>query len=511
MNNENLNETSNVETKVDAVDNNVVKSNKSFKNNKIIIALISVVLVAIGGYFLYSKVLFNSKNLFLNSINNSYKDAEDYFDELTKTDSSKLVQEKSVKSTYNMGMNLSIDDSLKSSLTTEQKAVITEINKLKINTTVGYDLKNKEMIYGLGANSNNSELIKVLAYGTNQKFYIELKNLYDKYISIPTENYDTLFASTKTQTEDAKYIAKAIKDKFLENLEKDDFKKSTTTIKINNKKVKVTKIEYSISEKSFNELSIKVMEDLLKDKKFIKKIASISSQDESKIKTSIQDEINELKDQNKSGDLSKEKSISMSVYLKGITNKTVGFEVLIKDKEENKDYKLTYLKDDKIKEFNFYEDNKSLVNITFTKQSNTKSKTVVKASTLVLTINKKVENDVATYDFDLNTGSASINLTGSLVINNKEVKKDEKYTSDIKITANLQSSGMKLATLTFDINGTTEYGTKLTMPNFSNSISYTELTETDYNKIMTKLSKNKELVSLFSIFQNMSSSTAIEG
>ena len=77
----------------------------------------------------------------------------------------------------------------------------------------------------------------VFAYGQKEKIYIELKNLFDKYIEVPVKEYDTIFESSEN-LEDSKYIVKTVKDSFL-NFEK--FVSVTNPVRVTKAKILLTK------------------------------------------------------------------------------------------------------------------------------------------------------------------------------------------------------------------------------------------------------------------------------
>lgn len=97
------------------------------------------------------------------------------------------------------------------------------------------------------------------------------------------------------------------------------------------------------------------------------------------------------------------------------------------------------------------------------------------------------------YEFNIFSGEEKI-LTGSLKEEAKDSTFKEELTLDIASTVSV-----KLL-----LNGKMEYNTKIEEPNLSNSVNYEELTETELNDIITKLSKNKAFTDFLNDIQSYS-------
>ena len=65
----------------------------------------------------------------------------------------------------------------------------------------------------------------------------------------------------------------------------------------------------------------------------------------------------------------------------------------------------------------------------------------------------------------------------------------------------------EVATIVIDGKSTNKIGEDLKMPKFDDSVSYTELTETDLNTIMNNLSTNKNLVKFITKISTYTSSS----
>lgn len=457
------------------------------KNNKGIIIGIAAVVIVAAVYFIYSYI--NSpRNIFLKGINYGYKEVENLYDKMLNADTYKLLDKKALKSTASADINIKMEESL---LDEDSKKVIDELNKLKIEAEVGYDKRNKKMSFVLNSKYDSDDLVGIGTYAKEKNLYLELKNIFDKYIEIPVEDYDALFENTKSKGEDGKYILKSFKKALAKNLDKKEFKKSKETVKVNGKEMKVTKVEYGLSQKTTMTLTKDILTDLKDDAKFIEKLSNILGKDKKEVKEQLTSMIEEIAKGLEDENVNTTKFIKISIYAKGITSKVVGFSVKVVDTQE---YQIAYFKNGKVKETKISQDKTDLINIVTTEKDKNNSKTIVNISGLKMTIDKKVSGEKTTYDYNLN--QSGVSLKGSFVITSKEVKKNEKYKSSIQFTMSLGANGMSLMSMEVNSTGISEYVDELKLPDTSNKVNYISLTEDDYNKMMTKLSQNENLMNL---------------
>lgn len=461
-----------------------VPASKKGGNKKTFIIL-GIVIVALAAvlYFAYT-MYFNPKQMFIKSVNKGYADFEEFID--------KYSEKETIIKPMLLSQDLSVNVKVNENMQDENvKGIIDEINKLKVKTEIGYDQKNKQMLITLGALYDNKDIINIGTYATKGKMYYELKNAFDKYIEIPLDNYNAYFEADDVKIEDVKYILSKTKDSIINNLDKNKFKKSNSTIKIDGKDVKTTKVSYGLSEKSFNELLEKAINDLLKDSKYIDTLATISGSSKDEIKDFLQEMLDDVKEDIKSGDLETDEVIILSAYVKGITNESVGIEIEVKD--EDSKIKLSYYKNKGSEQLDLYEDGKEVASA-IVKDDKTVIKFGKDANVVTLTINKKEKDKTTTYDYELTAAGVSIN--GEFTSKILKEEKDKSYESENKITAKMVSAGMELVTITLNGKLNVKYTDKLELPDLSNSVSLEDLTESDYNTIMNKLMENENLKQL---------------
>lgn len=463
------------------------------KGNKgpIVVILLVIAALAAVGYFLFTN-MGNPKKMFVKSINKGYKEVEKFIDEAFKGDMNKpMVLSNDLK------LNIKMDDSL---LDANTKGLIDEINKIKLETEIGYDQKNKQMLMIVGALYDNKSLVNAGAYAKDEKMYFELKDLFDKYIEVPMEDYDTYFEQTTIDVDDVKYVLSKTKDAFVNSLDEKNFKKSKATIKIDGKNVKTTKVSYAVSEEKAMKLAKKAFSTLVKDSKYIEALATLSGIDKAEIKESMEEMIDELTEGIESGDLSKEDVLSFVVYTKGLNADAVGYEVVMKEEDEEVGT-ISYYKGKSKDELKVVAAGEELMSASI---SDTKFVVEVNSEedAVKLEILKKEKGKTTTYSYTITAGGSSI--SGDVVVEMIKENKDGSYEANISASASL----MGMVEVTVSGNSKAEYKDKLSLPNVSNSVKADELTEADTNTIQTNLLKNETLVSLISkISQYTSSAT----
>lgn len=457
---------------------------KNKKKNGIIAIVCAVIIIILGLVFAYTK-FFSAKNIFTRAVDKKYSDFEKWLDnnwDESKSNKSLLISQ---------DVKVKIDGS---AFVTDQSVntLISEINKLELKTKVGIDSKNSNVLMNIDTLYDNSELLVLGAYLKDNKYYLELKNLYDKYIEI-SDMVELEEVNVDVEKSDVKYVLSSVEKSFTKNLNDKDFKKSKETITVNGKKVKVSKITYNLSQKTIYELSIKMLEDLKNDSKFIKILSKISGTKEAVIKDSLKDAISDIKDGLKDADT--ENVISLSTYVKGLNKKYIGFSSKIKGTDNT--VVVNYFEDGDVKQVDLSSDETKLLSIT--EKDNTTITISSNNQEYKLSINKKESGKNTTYTFNLKSGDTTY-LTGTLT--DKEVSStDSKQANDIAL--NISFAGVINIDITDSV--VVEYKDKLDLPDTTNSIKIENITEQEQQEIMVKLYKNEgfqKLINNFGLLNN---------
>lgn len=430
----------------------------------IIATICAVILVVLGAFVAYTK-MFNAKSVFTKSIDKKYDKLEKWIDD--NWDTKKVGKTAIVK--QDVKLKITADPTIVKDAST--KAMLDELNKLEIKSEVGVDAKNNNLKMIINALYDNSDLINVGTYLNDGKYYVELKGLYDKYIDI-TDMVKTEGTDINISKDDVKYILRTVKDSFNKNLNSKDFKKSKETVVIDGKKVKTTKITYKFTQKTIDELSYKMVEDLENDSKFVKIIAKIADTKESEIKKSLKEAVKKIKEDMKSAD-SKE-SISLSCYVKGLTNSFVGFSL----ETSTSKTKATYYENGATKQFNIVGSGSELValkkddKLTIDMKSGDKSVAAIE-------VVKNTKGNKTTYSYKVLSNGTTV-MDGTISYDG------DKDNGTIVVTGSVM--GLVKVNLTDKIS--TKYVDKIDMPSFTNSVKYENITEAEKTQIQNRLNNS---------------------
>ena len=451
---------------------------KDKKKNKLIIILLVLVLLVVG--FLY----FNSpKNIFLRVVNRGYNNI------LDSLDSNIDNNEKNIKTSGNLIFDFKINELYKDSFDT---SLFNEINKLELELNSEVSGKTKEFIYELNTKYDSNNLLGLGIYGKEKSLYLELKELFDKYIEIPIDNYDELFEEYNNTLEESEYIVTKFKNSILKNLDGNDFKREKIKLLTDNEEFKVNKLQYKLNEKSFTKLMIKVFKELQKDKKFIKNLASLSEVEEKEITEVIKTLIDDLSN---TTEFDTETFISISLYTKGFFNNYVGFEFNV-----DNELKIDYYKynDDLYGNLNI--ENESYT-IKSKKQKENSYKTEINLNGIIVDVVSKKENSKYNYLYKLDIEGMTID--GELTFDLSEIEKSEKYNQKFDFSMKFKYENEEIISLSTKYDGSIEINNELfTNITTKDVVNIEELTENDINNIYSSILNNKNIVTFITNIQN---------
>lgn len=449
----------------------------------IIIAIITVFCII---YFL---IFNNSKNIFLRAINREYQRLDNQISDLVNNDIYKKSKNKTVSTNYKLDFDIHVKDELLNE--SEYKNMLDQINQLNLEMNGTMDRKNKKFAYDMTINRNKDNLLKLGIYANKKSIYLELKEILDKYIELPIEEYDDMF-ETDTSIDDSRYVLKTLKNAFLDNLDKKDFVQTKEKIKLNGKSISTKKISYSFNEKKALEVTKKALMDLKENNRFIDKMSKITGNKESEIKEDLNDSLKDVKRSLKNIEDDKE-NIEISIYTNGLFNNGIKYEIIVR--EDNKKVSLTYSNFKDIIEINALEDSDKILTAKITKESKNHYKTTATIDTLQFEMKTVLSKEKNTYNYKIKESESDMIISGVVTTNNKTVKRNKEYSSDVKATCNMSIEDQKNV-MTLKINGksSTIIGKKLELPTINKSVKYEEMSENDYYEIMNNISKNKSLM-----------------
>lgn len=457
------------------------------KGNYTILIVVAAILLFIIGmiYFIFN----NSKNLFLSSINKEYGNIVSKINSLSLETKYKDAKNSSIVEKGNISFHVDVASTL---LDTNTKSLIEEINKLNGTFVTGIDYKNKKIASNIAVQYDQKEMLGFNIYGAEKNVYVDLKNMFEKYISIPVEEYDSLFEDPSVTLDDAEYMMKSVKDAFLNSLESKDFKKSSATIKLGNKEEKVNKISYVLDSKNVNKITKKMLEQLEKDNTFIELVSKYTNKTKEQIKSTVQT----AKNKDVITSSTNEQKVTFAVYTKGFMNEAVGYEIC----EDSSKTTIRYTKEGNDIYIRFSEQDKEIAQIVWNDKNANEDEISLTAGTVVLKLTVKKENEQKVIDYSLSESSSNLKAYGSLV--SKITKNNSQYTGSDKLTANVDMQGVSMIKLNLETNYTSTIGSEVTIPtNLSNSITMNELTDTDTQMIMQNLMQNPVFVQFMTNIQ----------
>lgn len=388
------------------------------KNKKLFILIGALIFMVCYTFIIYN-IMFSPKEIFSKGINKAVRKINENLEDMNFKNT---MNDISIK--FNTSMS-------------ELKAYTTYTYGIKFGT----DSKNKAAETKLYMIDQNNKEYSYTGYIKNSNLYHKLSSL-DKLILYNIENQDltsTFETTSDINSDELKYLTKAISKSLIKNFDKKNFSKKADTIKIGQTTLKVTKNTYEIDNKEATRITKAVYNDLLNDKKAMKIITSLTGQTKEEIKK----EIDKSKQNEEIG------IVKINIYNK--FNKILGFDI-----SENNQNLISYYKnnDDFIINYNDYNiegiKNKNLV-VTIKDTNKTYG---------TLTFSKYKKNDFA---FDFITD----NYTGNISYN--KAKDKNIYTTKLDIMINNGKNNFS-----FNIKAKQENNAKIADIDTSNAEEYTE-------------------------------------
>lgn len=395
-----------------------------------VVALVVILALLIGNS--------GSKNVFKKTITKSYK-------EVVK--SAKEVDKK--LKNYDLSKNaLYFDGNLKVNATNDGE----DAGTLDVEWNAGISGKD-EKAYGTAKINGKDENISVETLIEDGKTYIK-SSLFDEIIdaseNTSEENlkqvFNTLTETKKTNAIDVTEVGQYIINALVNNLDSDKIESESSELELGEKEVKVKKISYDLSGKSFSKLGKAIIDELLDNDKFLEKtvdlVNSYSEEDDNKIsKKDLKDSLKSMKES--LSDISIDEKASFNIYTKGILNKVVGYSVTYDKKDyltiafDNKNINVTY--DD----HNEDKDDRQKLTLVATKEKK-EWNVVVKANKEKIATATVRELSDEKIDLDYKVTIEDEELKGSIYFTNKEKGKtiNGEYKAEVEYSdAKVEVSG----------------------------------------------------------------------
>ncbi len=205
----------------------------------------------------------------------------------------------------------------------EEEKVLDILNNLKISMDYGMDAKSKKMHIALDSDYKEKELLNASIDVLNNQAYVFLQDIYSKNLIVPIDGIDEMF-NTLENVKEYEVILKHMKNALEKSFKEEYFSKESTTITIEDKKVKVTDNKLTLNEKNVKEIA-NVLSDELNNEEFIESFAKIANVTKEEVKDMLADLKNEEVDL-------EDGTLYVSIYTKGLQNTFVG--ITFKDESD---------------------------------------------------------------------------------------------------------------------------------------------------------------------------------
>ena len=411
-----------------------------------IMMIISVILIATGLFLGYTQ---NQKKLELIKSIVTLKD--EVFDKLTIE--KEQIQKQNITGTISLQLP-SIATIRQTEEANQMLNILRNLSTLSISYTYNKDLIDRRMSLVVNPSVNNEIPTNIVFYNDeNDEGYIYLNNVYDKYIDLgKTELFS---AMEEDDSEDISYIFTKIKESFTNSIGDKDILKEKTTIVIDEKEEKISKLSIKYDNMKLTEQVNKIIDALNNDERSAKILAS-------KNITINKEEINTI-----------------------LQNVTEIEYIIYRNKDKVLKYELNITNTESIKESLIYI-NKKTPELILSENDKVIIKVQIESTDKVLNMTFLDENNqkIGTYSKDEKSTNLDLTYeqTNYSVIGTKENNK-----FNTTITMSTVANNIKQPVAIITLNGTISENVDFSNINISNKIEVDAITEQEQQQIKTNL------------------------
>jgi hypothetical protein len=447
-----------------------------------ILVLVSIVLLGLGGYYLYSS---NSKVILKNSFK-TFERIANYIENPIKLEKS---ENQSAIGTFSFNMDEG-----------------TELGMLN-NIGFNYEVANTKDLFkmSLGLNKGNEYLGAVQLFSTEDTGYIFLDKIFSKYIEY-SDLKGLVSVSDVNKEEDYEYLYNFLVKSIIKNAFDDNLVKGTAEIKIDNKEVSVNELELSYTEEELLEILGLVIEDIKGDEKA------------DEIFTDLYPDYQDIDTDDMIRDLDKDymSKYYYVIYTNKLTNAVLGMDFVLENYESSfnyddcdfydmdtdfdncmgedyEEYKTGFsYRKEKNDNFYIYENDLLETRLEVIKEKDGLTLNIYDSEDEEVGVMKIVmTKDLIEINFnskdDYNEGIFNIKMDIEEVVKGQEYKIETTMTMETYSFDELDGSGS--VEMTSLIKNEAEINA-----NFNNSVNYEDLTEEDTNEILENLMEIMEKV-----------------
>ncbi len=430
----------------------------------LIIGLIVIILAVVAG-LVYYKVSSNPKNVFIKGINKASTNFKQVSEKFINPKTN-IIGSVTTTGSMNFNMNFNIENLVYNDPETSAmiSTLIDKLNMIKIDYNYQKDVDNNKILLNLNTYMTEKKLLQLKLFSDNQKQYIFLQDLYDKYIEISMLN-NLEDNDVEQMVEDIMFLFETVGKSIIDNIKDSYITTEKTTIVLNNKDTKVNKSILNLNAANQKEISKAVISDLKNNEKIIEIDKKYNFGIQELTVEEIEDEVYD--------------DFTLTVYYSKLTNNIVKLELI--SPTDNQSISYTIGNESILESIT---NGKSDFKLTFKNQDNKFNITLKIEDVTVASIEGETVNDNYTYKFSLNIEEITISGEGSIKI---EILKDnEEYNATADFTIEVKQQGENLGKINIKANEKTTKGANVN-ENITNAIHYENITEEDMEEITNNI------------------------
>ena len=469
------------------------EGNRKIVRNFLIVLIIA--LLAFTGYIILAN---NSKFKVKAAIRYVFDQTDATLGLAQSSPMTNALMDNKVELTNRIVAKVSLSDDTIQTVGAAGKSIEELINNSTIETNIKTDIPNKYMDFGLNYSYKN-EIIAANAYINNNELYIYLKDYFDKYLTIDTEDFDAdQFFDEMTsglKVDDVRYLMNIIKKSVVDSIDYGTLTSSKVEIEIDvdEEKLAVNKTTLTIDTALKNKALTIFFNKILRDSKAKEIILKVADSDTYPSVAFLEDDIRDQLLDLETTTYDNEVLGEYSIYTSGIFNDIIRNEFKTLDGYENVIQITTYKTPVFDTQIAIYENNE------LTLQSNIKE-TSADNYDIAITSGQDMSMDIKGV-----ISQSLIDITYTMRISGADDVK-----GDFKLQTNEISENQINQTLNLKLNTPESYGTfnltidttlkvvdSIVKPDFVNSVNLNSLTTKQTNDIMTNFqNKNPKIIEI---------------
>lgn len=353
----------------------------------IVMVILLLTLLGIGGIF-FSKTLVKPtpRQIFNTAIKSAFLNTTTLLDKNNDI----------INGTFSLKSNITGDN-----IDTSETKIFNILNNIFISAEYNIDYKNKVALVSFNSTYEDAELLKADVYFKNDKGYVLLNNVYDKYLSTDIENYNDMFTRFE-YTGDHKIVIEEMQKAIISSLKDDYFIKEETD--------GITKSILYLDITSGPALIKDIFTYLDNSPKFKTSLSNALDTEEKEINDYIKEVLNEFKEPSYASGI-----IKIAIYTDNKTKEFKKFEIKI---EENNSEEIIIItkNDSKNYDYQYYLDAKEVYsgNVIIKSEgenTNIKSSMTMEGCTVGLDINYSIKYNEVIKELDVSNNIDYATLT----------------------------------------------------------------------------------------------------